>query len=59
MQTIQGQIRRMSTQWISRLGRSLAALYEPNLAPDDERDADARRLRSELEAIRIRFPDHA
>lgn len=50
----------MSTNWISRLAQLLVRLYSPVLdgyyAGDD---ADARRIRTELDAIRVRFPDHA
>ena len=52
----------MSTNWISRLARALAALYSwsvPVYPEDLDRDADARRVRSELDAIRMHFPDHA
>ena len=54
--------RRMSTNWISRLARALAALFSwsvPAYPEDLDRDADARRVRRELDAIRIHFPDHA
>jgi hypothetical protein len=46
------------THWISRLAHRLADLHHPPF-PADERDADARRLRLELDAIRLHFPDHA
>jgi hypothetical protein len=46
------------TNWISQLARRLADIFEPSW-PVDERDADARRVRSELAAIRLHFPDHA
>jgi hypothetical protein len=50
----------MSTNWISRLAQSLARLHSPVLdGLYSERDADARRMRAELDAIRVRFPDHA
>jgi hypothetical protein len=47
--------------WISRLGQRLADLYyTPTMGGMiDERDADARRMRSDLDAIRMHFPDHA
>jgi len=46
------------THWISRLGQRLADLYYlPTVI--DERDADARRMRSDLDAIRMHFPDHS
>lgn len=49
------------THWISRLARRLADLYHqpPMAGMIDERDADARRMRSDLHAIRMHFPDHA
>ena len=49
------------THWISRLGQRLADLYYmPSVGGSmDERDADARRMRSELDAIRMHFPDHS
>ena len=52
----------MSTNWISRLARALAAVFSwsvPAYPEDLDRDADARRVRRELDAIRIHFPDHA
>lgn len=50
----------MSTNWISRLAQLLARLYSPVLdGYYAEDDADARRIRTELDAIRVRFPDHA
>jgi hypothetical protein len=50
----------MSTNWISRLGDRLARVHSPVRAGyDNERDADARRISAELDAIRVRFPDHA
>jgi hypothetical protein len=51
----------MSTNWLSRFiqfGRgSMAGLRSTDLYFDI--DADGRRLRSDLDAIRSRFPDHA
>lgn len=49
------------THWLSRLGQRLADLYySPSTGSTvDERDSDARRVRSELDAIRMHFPDHA
>lgn len=46
------------TNWISRLARRLADLYcLPVLdSASAERDADVRRVRSELDAIRMHFP---
>ena len=52
----------MTTNWISRLAQAPAALFgwsAPAYPEDLDRDADARRVRSELDAIRIHFPDHA
>jgi hypothetical protein len=50
----------MSTNWISRLAQSLARLHPPVLdGYDSEQDADVRRMRTELDAIRVHFPDHA
>ncbi|WP_370500929.1 hypothetical protein NWT09_10255 [Mycolicibacterium sp. jd] len=56
-----GKIIGHMTHWFSRLGRRLADLYylPPIGSSVDERDADARRMRSELDAIRMHFPDHA
>ena len=49
------------THWISRLAQRLADLYYLPVTDSTsyERDADARRVRSELDAIRMHFPDHA
>ena len=52
----------MTTQWISRVAQACAGLfrspvlgsYSADLA---ERDADGRRVRGELDAIRNRFGD--
>lgn len=51
----------MASDWISRLGTGLAALvnYRPGEFANLELDADLRRMRSELDAIGIRFPDHS
>lgn len=50
----------MRTNWISRLARTLARLHSPVLdGYYREHDADVRRMRTELDAIRVRFPDHA
>lgn len=56
-----GKIIGHMTHWFSRLGRRLADLYylPPIGSTVDERDADARRVRCELDAIRMHFPDHA
>lgn len=52
---------RMASNWISRLGTGLSALFSfrPGEFATPELDADLRRMRSELDAIRIRFPDHS
>lgn len=48
----------MARNWISRLAENLRRVYDTgNYAGDC--DVDARRVRSELDAIRVRFPDHA
>ena len=53
----------MST-WLSRVGDRWAALIDPRTGPWNptssdwgDVDADVRRLRHELDAIRMRFPD--
>jgi hypothetical protein len=51
----------MTTNWISRLAQGLAGLLS---SPDwdglyIDGDADSRRIRSDMDAIRVRFPDHA
>jgi hypothetical protein len=53
----------MST-WFSRVGSRLAALLDPHTGPWNptfadwaDVDADVRRLRHELDAIRIRVPE--
>lgn len=48
----------MARNWISRLAENLRRVYDSGNFPGD-RDVDARRVRSELDAIRVRFPDHA
>ncbi|WP_095533447.1 hypothetical protein [Mycobacterium aquaticum] len=48
----------MRTIWISRLAENLRRLYDPRNGVADC-DIDARRVSSELDAIRARFPDHA
>lgn len=52
---------RMASNWISRLAQGLADLYDATrvAAEHNDWDADARRMRAELDAIRARFPDHA
>ncbi|AFM16593.1 hypothetical protein Mycch_1803 [Mycolicibacterium chubuense NBB4] len=49
------------SHWISRLAQRLADLYylPPMGGMIDDRDADARRMRADLDAIRMHFPDHA
>ena len=50
----------MSANWISRLIQRLTGPHSPVLACYyGEHDADARRMRVELDAIRVHFPDHA
>jgi predicted trehalose synthase len=53
----------MST-WFSRMANRLATLLDPHTGPWNlpspdwgDVDADVRRLRHELDAIRMRFPD--
>lgn len=52
---------RMAHNWTSKMARTAAGIFRtnPHHAHYGERDADARRLRVELDAIRARFPDHA
>ena len=57
----------MST-WFSRVASRLAALLDPGHGPwnpsltgwsvGDETDADVRRMRTDLDALRVRFSDH-
>jgi hypothetical protein len=57
----------MST-WFSRVADRLSALLDANHGPwnpttfgwssGEETDADARRLRGDLDALRVRFSDH-
>jgi hypothetical protein len=51
----------MASNWISKLGSGLSDLltYRPGDVPGGELDGDVRRVRQELDAIRVRFPDHA
>ncbi|MGA5464877.1 hypothetical protein [Mycobacterium sp. NPDC050041] len=51
----------MASNWISKLAYRLSDLfsYRPVGSTSAELDSDLRRMRSELDAIRIRFPDHA
>lgn len=48
----------MARNWISRLAENLRGAYDSGNYTGD-RHVDARRVRSELDAIRVRFPDHA
>jgi hypothetical protein len=48
----------MRTNWISRLAENLRRVYDSGNGVADC-DVDARRISSELDAIRVRFPDHA
>jgi hypothetical protein len=53
--------RKMNTNWLSRLAQSWQGAFT-GLRPTDlyfDTDADGRRMRSDLDAIRSRFPDHA
>ncbi|PND57943.1 hypothetical protein CRM90_10840 [Mycobacterium sp. ENV421] len=54
----------MST-WFSRVASRLATLLDPGHGPWnpsstgwDDVDADARRMRADLDALRVRFSDH-
>lgn len=54
----------MST-WFSRVAHRLSALLDANHGPWnpttsewDDVDADVRRLRGDLDALRVRFSDH-
>jgi hypothetical protein len=51
----------MASNWLPKLGDLLAEqfTFRPSGSTSDELDADLRRMRTELDAIRIRFPDHA
>jgi hypothetical protein len=53
----------MDTNWLSRLAQywrdASAGLRPTDLYFDTDTDADGRRIRSDLDAIRSRFPDHA
>ena len=48
----------MRTNWLSRWSEKYRRTYQPRNSAGDN-DADARRIRGELDAIRVRFPDHA
>ena len=58
----------MRTDWTSRLMRGYVTLFTASgiakypakyPAEDPDRDADLRRIRTELDAIRVHFPDRA
>ncbi|WP_197417643.1 hypothetical protein [Mycobacterium sp. GA-2829] len=51
----------MASNWISRLGTGLSNLFSirPGEFTNPELDADTRRMHAELDAIRMRFPDHS
>jgi hypothetical protein len=54
----------MAQNWTSRMTRKAHKLGRvfrtpPHLAGYSENDADARRIRSDLAAMRARFPDHS
>jgi hypothetical protein len=54
----------MAQNWTSRMTREasrLGRVFRTSSRPGGnvENDADARRMRIELDAIRARFPDHA
>ena len=51
----------MSLHWMSGLVRGYETLFAAigQFEHADDRDADARRLRSELDAIRVRYPESA
>ncbi|GLP76475.1 hypothetical protein TUM20983_35850 [Mycobacterium antarcticum] len=53
----------MALHWTSRVthkARDMSRVFRSNRPPSSfADDADARRMRSELDAIRARFPDHA
>ena len=55
------QDRRMSMNWLSRVARSWSAFFGDVSTQDlaCDWDADARRARIDLDAVRVRFPDHA
>jgi hypothetical protein len=58
-----GQNRRMAQHWTSRVtlrAREMGRVFRSNRRQSSwADDADARRIRTELDAIRARFPDHA
>lgn len=48
------------SNWISRLAHRLSDLYHlPTVDGPGECDPETRRMRRELDAIRMHFPDHA
>jgi hypothetical protein len=54
----------MAQNWTSRMTRKASTFGRVFRVPSRpggnvEKDADARRMRIELDAIRARFPDHA
>jgi hypothetical protein len=51
----------MDQHWTSKVARKAAGIFRtcPRGGYYGEHDADARRMRVELDAIRARFPDHA
>jgi hypothetical protein len=52
----------MAAHWTSRVGRKAREMGRAFRAEQQQshyEDADVRRMRSDLEAIRARFPDHA
>ena len=52
----------MAQHWTSRLARKareMGRVFRTNERQSHFEDADARRIRIELDAIRARFPDHA
>ncbi|MGH3644527.1 MAG: hypothetical protein ACRDUX_36550 [Mycobacterium sp.] len=54
----------MAQHWTSRMTRKVRGMgrvfrAQPGPRGSFEIDADARRMRIELDAIRARFPDHA
>jgi len=61
---IKSQYRGMAQNWTSRMTRKASKFGRVFSVPSRpggnvENDADARRMRIELDAIRARFPDHA
>jgi hypothetical protein len=56
-----GQYGFMAQNWTLKVARKAAGIFRalPRGSYGNEHDADARRIRVELDAIRARFPDHA